>query len=188
MKPWKVLNRQQLFGSAIFSLNVEECQLSDGRVMPRYYSLDFPDWVHVIPVTKAKEIILIRQYRHPAESVFWEFPGGTSDPHRHESMMAAALRELLEETGYSSTNMDLVASHFPNPALQTNQIHTFIAWDCEKVAEPNLDPFEELEFQLKSWDEMLNIFYNPMGHHSLMVASLAMARTKLEKVLGSANR
>ena len=142
---WKTLESKELFASGLFSMRSETCELPDGRVMPQYYIMDFPDWVNVFPITTDGKILLIKQYRHPSQKVHIELPGGSSEPDKDKDMEVAALRELTEETGYAPKSMIPVGFHYPNPALQTNRMHTFLALDCEKVGEPNLDPYEDLE-------------------------------------------
>ncbi len=176
---WKVLETTEIFKSGLFNLKSEKLQLPDGRVMPRYYVMNFPDWVNVVPLTTEGEVILVKQYRHASGQVHLEVPGGSTDPHRNESMQEGARRELLEETGYDTQNMQWVASHYPNPALQTNQMHTYIAYDCKKVKEQELDEFEELELYFCTLDKLREHLYNGDISHSIMVASIALALEKL---------
>src|SRR5690606_8280558 len=96
-KKWKVLSSESIFSTSIMKLRFEKCELPDGRVMPKYYIVDFPDWVHVVAVTDANKVVLLRQYRHAAGTSFWEVPGGSLDPHRAEDPLDAAKRELQEE-------------------------------------------------------------------------------------------
>ena len=72
---WKTLESKELFSSGLFQLKSDRCQLPDGRVMPRYYVMDFPDWVNIIPVTEQGEIILVEQYRHASGEIHLELPG-----------------------------------------------------------------------------------------------------------------
>ncbi len=176
---WKVLQTTEIFKSGLFNLKSEKLKLPDGRVMPRYYVMSFPDWVNVVPLTTDGQVILVKQYRHASGQYHLEVPGGSTDPHRNESMQEGARRELLEETGYDSKNMQWVASHYPNPALQTNQMHTYIAHDCVKVKEQELDEFEELELYFCSLDKLREHLYSGDISHSIMVASIALALEKL---------
>lgn len=177
---WKVLETTELFTSGLFQLKIEKCLLPDGRVMPKYYVMDFPDWVNILPITKEGKVILVKQYRHASKRWHLEVPGGSLDPHRRESALQGARREMLEETGYDSKEIELVASHFPNPALQSNQIHTFIAFDCEKVGEQNLDEFEDLDLYFCSLDQLKEHLFNGDIDHSIMIASVNQALNYLE--------
>ncbi|MCJ8278027.1 MAG: NUDIX hydrolase [Bdellovibrionales bacterium] len=178
---WKVLETKELFSSGIFQLKVDRCELPDGRVMPKYYVMDFPDWVNVVPMTKEGEFILIKQYRHASKEMHIEVPGGTLDPHRNESVEEGALRELLEETGYKPQKMIKVGEHYPNPAIQSNRMHTYLALDCEKVKEQDLDPYEDLSLYFCSKEKMLEHLKKGEINHTIMVASLFYALNHLDK-------
>jgi hypothetical protein len=75
--------------------------------------------------------------------------------------------------------------HYPNPALQTNRCHTFLARDCEKTSDLNLDPFEELTVRLMptsdfiKYSQVMSETLVPPKHHSLMLASLFLAQPYL---------
>lgn len=180
-KHWKVLDSEELFRSKVFRLRKDRCELPDQRVMPGYYVMEFPDWVHVIPVTTDGQIVMVRQYRHAAEDIFLEVPGGTTDP--GEEAQPAAERELLEETGYKAQSWRYLGAHSPNPALQSNKMHTYLALDCKKVAEPDLDPYEDIELELMSIKDVFKALEEGKVQHSLMMASLALARPELLKLV-----
>jgi len=174
MSRWKVLKSTELFSSGFFRLRTDECELPDGRVMPRYYVMDFPDWVNVIAVTSDRQMILVSQYRHAAGEVFLEVPGGSLDS-RGEDPQAAGARELLEETGYRPSEMIDCGPHFPNPALNSNRMHTYLALGCELVSEPNLDPFEDLKVVILPVAEAYEKWTNGEFTHSIIAASFGRA-------------
>ena len=184
MKKWKVLSTEELFKSGLFRLRAEKCELPDGRVMPNYYTVDFADWVQAVAVTKDKKMVMLTQYRHSAKEVCLEVPGGSMDPRTTEDAMTAAKRELLEETGYSSTNWKSLGFHYPNPALQSNRMHVFLALDCEKTTEPHLDPFEDLDFELMSVKDVYEKVRKGEVTHALILATLLLAQQHLA---GSSN-
>lgn len=176
---WKVLETLKLFESKMFSFYQEKCQLPDGRIMPKYFKLGFSDWVNVVPLTSNKEIITIWQYRHGIGDYFWEVPGGSTHPGGQEDPLLAAQRELLEETGYVSDEWQYVGYHHPNPALLTNKMHTYVAHNCKYQQPPQLDPYEDLSVKLQSIEDVYKLLAAGKIQHSLMIASLALARPYL---------
>lgn len=174
MSRWKVLKTVELFRAGFFRLRSDECELPDGRVMPKYYVLDFADWVNVVPVTKDGQLILVEQYRHGAGADFMEVPGGSLDG-RSEDPQVAGARELREETGYVSSQWINCGFHFPNPALQSNRMHTFVALNCELEGEPELDPYEDLSVRLMPLQEAVNRLERGEFLHSIIAASFLRA-------------
>jgi 8-oxo-dGTP pyrophosphatase MutT (NUDIX family) len=108
--------------------------------------LDSADWVNVLAFTEAGQCVLIRQYRFGNERVTLEIPGGMIDP--GESPLAAAARELREETGYGASRWTSLGECAPNPAFQRNRLHTFLAEGCERVGAQEQDPGEDIEVVL----------------------------------------
>jgi 8-oxo-dGTP pyrophosphatase MutT (NUDIX family) len=173
---WKKLSSETLAETRFFKLRADRCELPDGRIMPRYYVMEFPDWVNVVAITDDDQIILVEQYRHASGLVHLEIPGGSTNPGATpEDPEAAARRELLEETGYEPRETRLIASHFPNPAMQMNRMHTYLALGCRKVAEPNLDPFEDLRVKTMPLDEAVKRALSGRIDHSIVAASLLVA-------------
>ena len=95
-----------------------------------FYRLAVPDWVNTVPVTTQGKVLLVRQFRVGIEGTTLETPGGVVDA-GEKDMTMAAVRELEEETGYTSRNVLPLAALNPNPAIMTNTVHFFLALNCE---------------------------------------------------------
>jgi 8-oxo-dGTP pyrophosphatase MutT (NUDIX family) len=107
----------------------------DGGELP-FYVLETGDWVNIIPITPDGRVVLIRQYRYGRDAVSLEIPGGQVDG---EEPAVAAARELLEETGYAGDPPVHLGTVAPNPAIQNNRCHTFLATNVRPVAEVQFD-------------------------------------------------
>lgn len=177
---WKTLKSKEILRVGLFRLRKDECELPDGRVMPGYYVIEFGDWVNVVPVTASGQVVMVNQYRQARGEFFLEIPGGSTDT-KDASPEAAARRELLEETGYSSAEWESCGFHCPNPALQNNRLHTFIAWNCEYIRPPKLDPFEDLSVRLLPIAKVFDLLDSGEIQHSLIATSLNLSRRIFEQ-------
>lgn len=113
-----------------------------GHTAP-YYVLEAPDWVNMICLTPERELVLVRQWRHGTGDIELELPAGMVDT--GEAPLAAAARELLEETGFSAERWMLLGSVKPNSAYQQNTGFCALAEGCRKVSAPRLDEGEDIE-------------------------------------------
>lgn len=180
IKPWKTLESEELAKYGYFRMRKDKCELPDGRVMPGYYTIEFADWVNVIPVTKDKKVVLIHQYRHSVQEVTIEIPGGSTHPKEKEPVEKAARREMEEETGYTSDNIEFIGFQYPNPALLSNKMHTFIAWDVVKTKDQELDPYEDIDTFEVSLSELRQLIESGKITHSIILGSFLLAQKKLD--------
>ncbi|AOS43765.1 ADP-ribose pyrophosphatase [Lacunisphaera limnophila] len=102
-----------------------------------------PDWVNVVALTPAGELVLVRQFRYGINDFSLEIPGGVMDP--GEDPVTAGVRELREESGYVGARARLLGAVHPNPAMQSNRCHLVLVEEARRVADLDWDPDEEFE-------------------------------------------
>lgn len=132
-----------------------------------FYCIEAPDWINVIPLTQRDEVVMIEQYRHGANEISLEIPGGMVD--QHESPLDAASRELLEETGYAPTEIISLGKTRPNPAIQDNWIHTFLARNVRFQAAPTFDGTEHTAVRLVPLRDVPALIADETINHALVV-------------------
>lgn len=150
---WRELECETIADGRIFT--VERSVASspvDGKART-FHRIDTVDWAQILPITAEDEAVLVRQYRHGAQRITLEMPGGLIDP--GEDAATAALRECLEETGYRARRAHSLGVVNPNPALFANRLHCFYASGVEpesavqntgtEVTEVVLVPVADLE-------------------------------------------
>lgn len=94
-----------------------------------FYRIDSPDGVLVLALTNHEEIILVRQFRHAIRRTTLEFPAGMVDG--HESPEKAVARELLEETGYRASRLELLGRGHLMVNRFSARGYVFLAQDCQ---------------------------------------------------------
>ena len=83
-------------------------------------------------------VLLERQYRHAANGFLWEIPAGRIDP--GEQPLAAARRELLEETGYTAAHWRRIFNFYASPGFVAETMSVYLATGlCAGKAQPEAD-------------------------------------------------
>ncbi len=176
MKPirWTRLATRDVLRDRWVRLRADRCEIAPGKVLDPFYVLEEHEWVHAIAFNIAGEILLVRQYRYPADAFTWELPGGMVD--RAEDLMTAAQRELREETGATAQRWRQVASAYPNPARQTNRVHGFIAEDAVIDSPLALDHSEAIECAFHSVASVFELIrrgeFSQANHIALLYLAL----------------
>ena len=170
IKEWKVLESEYLVRRPWLTARRDRLELPDGRIIPEYYVLEYPDWVNVIAITKDGQFVMERQYRHAARKISLELPCGVME--EGETPLEAAQRELLEETGFGGGQWKKLMELSPNPSAMSNTTHCFLAIGVEKIAEQHLDETEELSVLFMTKEEVKRMLNENHICQALMVAPL----------------
>ena len=160
-----------LFDHPIGRLVSFPVELPDGSA--DFIRLEMPDWANVVAVTEAGEFVLVKQHRWGTNETTLEIPGGIVDD--GEDALTAARRELLEETGYGGGTARSLGTVRPNPAIQDNTLHGFLIEGVRRIAEPHLDPAEDIEIVLCTRSELIDHLAENRIDHALAVVSLQRA-------------
>lgn len=160
---------KQVFKGVIFDVYQWEQELFDGS-KATFEMLKRPDTVEVIVVVGDK--LLLQEQEQPMMAQFLSLPGGRVDS--GEDPLAAAKRELLEETGYASKDWEHWLSFEPYQKIEWS-IHWYIARGCKKKQEPHLDPGEKIATKLITLDEFLSLSdYERFGRREFQMEILRM--------------
>lgn len=153
MQAWKTLERRTLLNHSKF-LVVEEhtVELPNGRVIDDWPWIITPDYINVTAVTEEGLFLCFRQTKYCVDGVSLAVVGGYLEP--GEDPLAAAKRELREETGYEAAEW-LALGRFPVDGNRGAGVaYPFLATGARRVTAIDADDLEEQELLLLSRAEI----------------------------------
>jgi ADP-ribose pyrophosphatase len=153
LKPWKTKTRQTVLNEPPW-LTVERhtVELPDGRLLPNWQWIITPDYINVVAVTEEGHFLCLRQVKYGLEETTLAIVGGYIEA--GEEPLAAAQRELMEETGYASPDWESLGSYLVDPNRGIATGHLFLARQARFVAPPIVDDLEEQELLLLTREEI----------------------------------
>lgn len=128
----KVRTEKSIFKGHIIDLAVQEVELPNGETATReivYHN----GAVGIVPITADQRILLVRQWRAPMQRETLEIPAGKIDLGESD-LASVALRELNEETGLTSDQLQEIAAFFTSPGFSNERMTLFYATDLKPVA------------------------------------------------------
>lgn len=167
---WKTLDQKYLIKRPWLTARVDKVELPTGAILDEYYVLEYPDWVNTIAITKEGKFVFVRQYRYALGKTVNELCAGVVEA--GEEPLAAAKRELLEETGFGGGKWQSWMDISANPSTHTNLNHCFLATDVVPLTGQHLDKGEDLEVRIFTREEVLAMLQNGEIWQSLMAAPL----------------
>ncbi len=142
----RILSSRRCFDGRVFSVRVDEVAYADGAEH-RLDVVEHGASLAIVATPSPSEIVLVRQYRHPAGSMLWEVPAGSAE--RDENPVDGARRELREETGYSAGRIRRIGSVWTSPGFCSELMHFFHAEELV-AGETAFDDDERIEVGLFS--------------------------------------
>jgi len=172
-KEWPLVTEKALNDYRVFRTRSEIARSPRTGEEHEFFIIEGGDWVNVIPLTPEKEVILIEQYRHGSKRIELEIPGGFVDE-KDDSPLAAAERELFEETGYRGTKTTLLATIRPNPAIQENNLHIVLIEGAVPAGDVQFDAAEDIRVVPMPLREIDHLIAHGKIAHSLVIAAFHM--------------
>ena len=139
----KVISSRELLKNKLFRV-VEEVAKDPGGFEIKRSIIRHPGSAVMMAVDGKDRVLLVRQFRLPAEQNLWELPAGRLDP--GESPLQAAKRELREETGYSAKKWIRLASFWASPGYIDEKMNLFLALN---LTEGEQQPMEDERIELR---------------------------------------
>lgn len=169
MEKFNRINRKSVYQGAIIDFCKDEIITPKGNRVEWDY-LEHKGAAAVIPVMKDGRIIMVRQWRNAIDKFALEIPAGGKDG-INEPTKECASRELEEETGYKSEHIEFLHTIVPAIAYSGEKIDVYVAFDLEK-GKQNFDPDEDIELEIYTIEELIDMIISNEINDSKTVASL----------------
>ena len=177
---WEEITTEHIIQDKWIDFRKSAYRFPDGRVFEPYYSYSLRDYVVIVASDEEGKYLCVRQFRQGIREVTTEFPAGVIEhtdcredgkkdslpeaedgletagrkPVKGEAALAAARRELLEETGYVSDDWKHLLTVPSHATIADNYAHIFLAAGCRRSREQSLDETEILKVRKYSPDEI----------------------------------
>ncbi len=162
---WEEISTEHIVKDEWIDFRRSAFRFPDGRIFEPYYTYSRRNYVIIVPSDEEGNYLLVRQFRQGIRKVTIEFPAGGierkdgkeyggEDDLNTEDALAAAKRELLEETGYTSDEFVHLLTIPANATIADNYAHLYMAKNCRKVAGQSLDEMEFLNVEKYTAEEI----------------------------------
>jgi ADP-ribose pyrophosphatase len=171
-KVWKTQASRPVYENPWMKLREDIAEMPNGKTTI-YGVVECAECVGVLPFIDDDHVVMVRQYRYVfGEDHRWEMPTGGVKP--GEALEAAARRELREEVGYDTAELQHVSTYFPSKSIVRETGHLFIGRGLTQVkAVP--DETEFLEVAIFPFDQVLQMVNNSDIRDSMTVITVLHA-------------
>ena len=131
-----------------------------------------------VPLTKKEEVVLIKQFRHPAGGYLYEIPAGILG--EGEKPARCAAREVEEETGLRAKKLTFLGKIHPSPGVCTEVIYLFLAENLEKSVQ-NLEHGEDIKVRKVALKKALQMVRDGKITDAKTICALFLVREALAR-------
>lgn len=182
---WEEIRTEHIIQDEWIDFRRSAYRFPDGSVFEPYYSYSRRDYVVIVASDTEGNYLCVRQFRQGIKKVTTEFPAGGierkdggeygSGGWSAEDALAAAKRELREETGYESDEWSYLLTVPSNATIADNYAHLFAAQKCRKVSAQSLDETEFLNVKKFSAQEIEDLIANGEFQQAVHIAAWLLA-------------
>jgi ADP-ribose pyrophosphatase len=161
---WEEVSTEHIVQDEWIDFRRQAFRFPDGNIFEPYYTYSRRDYVVIVASDEDGKYICVKQFRQGIKEVTTEFPAGGIErkdgkqygahDSSEEDALVAAKRELKEETGYISDEWRHLITIPSNATIADNLAHIYVARNCRKVSDQELDDMEFLNVEKYSADQI----------------------------------
>ena len=168
----KTIRSEMLYEGAIINLRRDEVTVQNGTSFREI--IEHNGGAVLAAVTGEGKLVMVRQFRKPAERVMLEVPAGKIDP--GEKPEEAAVRELKEETGYTAGHVRHLTSFYPCVGYSEEMLHLYLCTDLTP-GETCFDENEAIDIEEMDLDTLHDMVMKGQIQDAKTVITVLMIRS-----------
>ena len=170
------IGTKRIYEGNIINVRVDTVRMPSGRDATREI-VEHSHAVCIVPIDNEGNVVLVRQYRKPAEDALLEVPaGGVEDGEISEE---AVLRELQEEIGYTADHLEHLSSFWVAPGWATEYMHAYLATGLRESRLEG-DEDENIEVVRLRFNEAVSMLKTGEINDGKTIAALLLAQPLLD--------
>ena len=179
MQRIKRIDRELKYSGTMIDMYTDTISVPNGNVV-QWDFIKHPGAAAVVPILDDGKIVMVRQYRNALDRETLEIPAGGLDS-LDEPTLDAAARELEEETGYKSNNLELLITIATTVAFCNEKIDIYLARNLIQ-SKQNLDEDEYVEVEVYTLDELTDMIYAGKINDSKTISAIMSYKNKFVNI------
>lgn len=174
---WTLISTNDISSSPWFPIEERTYKLPNGKIVDDFSVTTLADVAMIVPVTKERKVVMVRQFKPGFGDVILEFPAGRIESN-HKDIIDTAKHELREETGIIADNFVYLGVLAGFVTKATEKVFCFLARDVEINSVQNLDENEDIEVVFLTPQELDYLIDKNEIQAALSIAAWQLAKKK----------
>lgn len=175
---WEQLERLPFLTSSHLKVHLDTVKLPNGKIIDDYTVVELHDVVIVVATDPQGNVLVLHEYRYAVDQTLLNLPAGTIK-RGSEDLQKAALRELQEETGYSTKNITKVGTLYEYPTKCLHTVTVFRAKDIQKTARTAHEDTEQIHVTFMTPQQIKQAVFSNQVKTASIMSALVMALPEL---------
>lgn len=169
---WKLIQRKKVFSSRFVNVYEDKVELPNGKIINDYTVVEKPSIVLIVATDSSNRILILREYKYAAGKYLLSLPAGHIK--HDEKPLAAAKRELLEETGFGGDFEELGILH-DYPTKDLHKVYVVRAKNITQKGQTSHEETESITHEFVSIPQLKKQIHNKKWQICSSLAAIALS-------------